>query len=52
MFGLITTSIEVLGAISISAGVGLCFGIGAALIAVGVLLLVGSYIATAPDGDN
>jgi hypothetical protein len=52
VFGLITTTIEVLGAISISVGVGFCFGLGAALIAAGVLLLVGSYLATAPDGDN
>lgn len=52
MFGLITTIIEILGAVCISTGVGLCFGLGAALIAAGVLLLVGSYFATAPDGDN
>lgn len=52
MFGLITTAIEILGAISLSVGVGICFGLGAAFIAGGILLLVGSYLATAPNGDN
>lgn len=46
MFGLITTIIEATGAILIAVGIGLCFGLGAALIAGGVLLLAGSYLAT------
>ena len=46
MFGLITTMIEAIGALSISIGVGLCFGLGAGLIAGGILAIAGSYLAT------
>ena len=45
MFSIITTTIEILGAIMIAAGIGLCFGWGAALIAGGTLILAGSYFA-------
>lgn len=46
MFGLITTIIEAVGALSIAIGIGLCFGFGAALIAGGALLIAGSYLAS------
>ena len=46
MFLIITTTIEILGACMIAAGIGICFGIGAALIAGGTLILTGSYLAT------
>lgn len=46
MFGLITTIIELVGAILIAVGVGICFGLGAGLIAAGILILAGSYLAT------
>lgn len=46
VFGLITTVIELVGAILIAVGVGLCFGLGAGLIAAGILILAGSYLAT------
>jgi hypothetical protein len=46
VFGLITTIIEILGAVLIATGIGIIFGIGAACIAAGTLLLVGSYFAT------
>ena len=46
VFGLISTIIEIAGAIAIAVGVGICFGIGAGLIAGGVLAIAGSYLAT------
>lgn len=46
MFGLITTITETVGALLIAVGVGICFGIGAALITGGALILLGSYLAT------
>lgn len=46
MFGLITTMVEIAGAISIAIGVGICFGLGAGFIAAGVLAIAGSYAAT------
>ena len=46
MFGLITTIIEIVGALLISTGVALCFGIGAGLIAAGILTIAGSFLAT------
>jgi hypothetical protein len=39
--------IEILGATLISIGVGLCFGLGAGLISAGVLIVTGSFLATA-----
>jgi hypothetical protein len=41
----ITTIIELIGATMISVGLGIIFGIGAALIAGGVLVVVGSFLA-------
>jgi len=46
VFLIITTTIEILGACMIAAGIGLCFGLGAALIAGGALILTGSFLAT------
>ena len=46
MFGLITTIVEIAGAISIAVGVGLCFGVGAGFIAAGILAIAGSYAAS------
>lgn len=46
MFGIITTVIETIGALLIATGVGLCFGLGAGLIAAGVLAIAGSFLAT------
>jgi hypothetical protein len=46
VFGLITTITETIGALLITIGVGICFGIGAALIVGGSLTLIGSYLAT------
>jgi hypothetical protein len=46
VFGLITTITETVGALLIAVGVGICFGVGAALITGGVLILLGSYLAT------
>jgi hypothetical protein len=46
VFGLITTIIEILGAILIAVGIGIILGIGAACIASGVLLIAGSYFVT------
>lgn len=40
----VTTLADLLGATLISVGIGLLAGIGAALIAAGVLILVGSYL--------
>ena len=45
MAGLISTIIEIAGAISIAIGIGICFGLGAGLIATGVLAIAGSYFA-------
>lgn len=45
MAGLISTIIEITGAISIAVGIGICFGLGAGLIAAGVLAIAGSYLA-------
>jgi hypothetical protein len=44
--GLITTVIEIFGAILITVGIGMILGVGAALIAGGVLILTGSFLAT------
>lgn len=46
VFGLITTAIEVIGASLISVGVGICFGLGAALIVGGILIIAGSVLAS------
>ena len=46
MFGIITTIIEIVGATLIAVGIGVLFGIGAACIAAGALMLIGSYLAT------
>ena len=46
MFGLITTIIEAIGALCIAVGVGICFGLGAGLIAGGILAIAGSYLAS------
>ena len=46
VFGLITTITETVGALLIAIGVGICFGLGAALIVGGELILAGSYLAT------
>lgn len=46
MFGIITTIIETVGAILISVGIGICFGIGAGLIAAGILTIAGSFLAS------
>ena len=46
MFGIITTIVEISGATLVAVGIGLCFGLGAALIAGGILILAGSYLAT------
>lgn len=43
---LVSTSVEILGAALISIGFGVCFGLGAALIVAGILIIAGSYIAT------
>lgn len=52
MFGLITTIIEILGAILIAVGIGIILGIGAACIAAGVLLLAGSYFVTSEGASE
>jgi len=44
--GLITTMIEIFGAILITVGIGMILGPGAALITGGVLMLTGSFLAT------
>jgi hypothetical protein len=41
----ITTATEFIGASMISVGLGVIFGLGAALIAGGILILVGSILA-------
>lgn len=41
----ISTAVEVAGALSISIGVGVILGIGSALIAGGILAIVGSVLA-------
>jgi hypothetical protein len=41
----ITTATELIGASMISVGLGIIFGIGAALIAGGILILIGSILA-------
>ena len=46
MFGIITTIIETVGALLIAIGVGLCFGLGAGLIAGGALAIAGSFLAS------
>ena len=46
MSGLITTMIEIFGAILITVGIGLILGVGAALITGGILILTGSFLAT------
>lgn len=46
MFGLISTIIEALGGVLIAIGVGLCFGIGAALITSGALMIAASVLAS------
>lgn len=46
MFGLITTIVEIIGAVAISVGVGICFGLGAGLIVSGILAIAGSYFAS------
>jgi hypothetical protein len=46
VFGIITTVIEITGALLIATGVGLCFGLGAGLIAAGILAIAGSFLAT------
>jgi hypothetical protein len=46
VFGIITTIIEIVGAALIAVGIGVLFGVGAACIAAGALMLVGSYLAT------
>ena len=46
MFGIITTIVEISGATLIAVGIEICFGLGAALIAGGILILAGSYLAT------
>ena len=46
MFGLMTTLIEIAGAIAIAAGITICFGIGAGLIVAGVLAITGSFLAS------
>ena len=46
MSGLITTMIEIFGAILITVGIGMILGVGAALISGGVLILTGSFLAT------
>jgi hypothetical protein len=46
VFGIITTIVEISGATLIAVGIGLCFGLGAALITGGILILAGSYLAT------
>jgi hypothetical protein len=46
VFGIITTVIEVIGALLVSTGIGMCFGLGAGLIAAGVLVITGSFLAT------
>ena len=46
MFGLISTIIEAIGGALVVAGIGVCFGIGAALIGAGVLLIAGSVLAS------
>lgn len=45
MVNLISTFVEIAGAIAIAVGVGLCFGLGAGLIAGGILTIAGSYLA-------
>lgn len=40
-----TTIAEMLGAVSISAGVGIVFSWGISLIVAGILLIAGSYLA-------
>lgn len=45
----LTTVIELCGATSITVGVGLCFGLGVALIVGGVLALVFSYLASSEE---
>ena len=46
MFGLISTIVEIAGAIAITVGVSLCFGVGAGLIAGGFLAIAGSVLAS------
>ena len=46
VFGLITTIVEIAGAISVAVGVGLCLGLGAGLIAGGILAIAGSYLVS------
>lgn len=43
---IISTIIEIAGALLISIGIGICFGIGAGLIAGGVLAIAGSFLAS------
>jgi len=46
MFSIISTSIEIVGALCITIGVGILFGLGAALIVGGGLLITGSILAS------
>ena len=50
MFGLLTTIIEIVGAILITIGIALLLGVGAACITGGVLAIAGSYFASVPEG--
>ena len=45
MFDIITTAVDIAGASLLAVGIGICFGVGAALIAGGILILVGSFLA-------
>ena len=51
MFGLLTTIIEIVGAILITIGIALLLGVGAACITAGVLAIAGSYFASVPEGN-
>ena len=50
MFGLISTMIEIAGAVLIAVGTGICFGLGAGLIVAGALAITGSLLATRAAG--
>lgn len=51
VFGLLTTIIEIVGAILITIGIALLLGVGAACITAGVLAIAGSYFASVPEGN-
>ena len=45
MFDIITTAVDIAGASLLAVGIGICFGVGAALIAGGILAITASTLA-------